>query len=47
VKILVEYGADINLRNDDGLTALEEVLLQPSARSHRVAQILRQIGAQA
>jgi ankyrin repeat protein len=47
VKILVKYGADINLRNDEGRTALEEVLLQPSARSHRVAQLLRQAGAQA
>ncbi len=44
MKILLEYGADVNLRNDDGRTALEEVLLQPSSRSHRVAQLLRQAG---
>jgi len=46
VKILLEYGADVNIRNEDGRTALEEVLLQPSARSQCVARLLREAGAQ-
>lgn len=46
VKVLLEYGADPNIRNDDGRTVLEEVLLHPSARSRRVATLLRKGGAQ-
>jgi ankyrin repeat protein len=44
VKILLEHGADRQVSNDDGLTALEEVLLRPSARSQRVAKLLRDAG---
>jgi ankyrin repeat protein len=46
VKVLLEHGADPNIRNDEGRTVLEEVLLYPSARSQRVATLLREGGAQ-
>ena len=46
VKILLEYGADVSVRNDDGRTALEEVLVNASARSERVARLPRAAGAQ-
>jgi uncharacterized protein len=45
VKILLEYGAEVNVRDDEGHTALEEVLIHPSARSQRVARLLREAGA--
>jgi ankyrin repeat protein len=41
VKILLEHGADLHIRNDDGLTVLEEVLLRHTARARRVATLLR------
>ena len=40
VKILLEHGADPHIRNDDGRTVLEEVLMRPTARSQRVAKLL-------
>jgi ankyrin repeat protein len=46
VTILLEYGADVSVRNDDGRTVLEEVLVNPSVRSQRVARLLRAAGAQ-
>ena len=41
VNVLLEHGADPAIRNDDGLTVLDEVLLHPTARARRVAKLLR------
>jgi ankyrin repeat protein len=41
VKILLEHGADPRITNDEGRTVLEEVLSRPTARSRRVAKLLR------
>ncbi|WP_110170288.1 ankyrin repeat domain-containing protein [Luteitalea pratensis] len=41
VKILLEHGADPHIRNDDGRTAFEEVLMHPTARCERVAKLLQ------
>ena len=39
-RILLEHGADPHIRNADGRTVLEEVLIRPTARSQRVAKLL-------
>jgi len=43
VTILLEHGADPEIRNDDGLTVLDEVLLYSTARARRVAKLLRHV----
>jgi uncharacterized protein len=42
-RLLVERGADVNLQNDQGATALDMALKR---KRHDVADLLRQHGAQ-
>ena len=41
VRVLLDHGADPLIRSDEGRTVLEEVLSRPTARSRRVAKLLR------